>query len=80
MTDADLITQALAAFNEQRWDVFMTAYATEAAIEYPQSGERIAGAPNIRRLVESFPSAPRFHPTRVHRAGETVIVEVEADY
>ncbi|MEX1208109.1 MAG: nuclear transport factor 2 family protein [Acidimicrobiia bacterium] len=79
-TSAAAVTAALEAFNDRRWDDFLAAYASDAVVEYPQSGERIAGKTNILGLVKAFPAPPRFQPTRIHRAVDTVVVEVEADY
>lgn len=75
-----LVTGMLEAFNQRRFDDFADAYARDAQLTYPQSGERIIGRNNIRGMVEAFPSPPRFTVRDVRSADDLVVVEADADY
>lgn len=75
-----LVRGMLDAYNGRRFDQFADAYASDAVLVYPQSGERIIGRDNIRGMVEAFPSPPTFEVTDVHSAGDVVVVQADVDY
>ncbi|MDP8958458.1 MAG: nuclear transport factor 2 family protein [Actinomycetota bacterium] len=75
-----VVAQMFTAYNERRWEDFAAGYAPDAIVSYPQSGERIVGRENILRMVEAFPSPPRFTLTEMHSSGDLVVAEADADY
>lgn len=80
MSNETTITRMMEAYNERRFDDFCAGYTDDATIDYPQSGERIAGRDNILGMLQAFPSPPEFRVNTMRSAGELVVAEVDADY
>lgn len=57
MTDVDhqaLLTRMAGAIRDHDWDALGTCYHSDAAIEYPQSGERFVGLENIKAQFANY--------------------------
>ncbi len=65
-------------------DVLAANASEEFVVEWPQSGERIRGIENYRRINEQYGAAtgtsPRVTFRRVRRCGDTIIGEGTIDY
>lgn len=55
-------------------------FRDDAVIEWPQSGERIVGAQNRRRIYGSFPQLPSISPRRLTGDGDLWVLEADLDY
>jgi ketosteroid isomerase-like protein len=66
------------AINERDIALFHEQFHADAVIDFPQSGERIAGEENRRGVYSSFPG--RADVTRIVTGGALAIVEAKVDY
>lgn len=48
--------------------------------EFPQSGERIKGKENWRKVYEAFPNMPEIKGYNLHVAGDIAVLEMLLDY
>jgi len=69
-----------AASDANDLDVEHDIYRENAVLEYPQSGERIRGRPNIRSSRAAQPNRKRFKVRRIVGAGEFWITEYVLSY
>ncbi len=73
--------QAIQAVLERHWSNLADQeglhgfYHEEVVVEFPQSGERIAGLTNLRALRETYAAAVTFTVNRVHSDGNHWITE-----
>ena len=74
------VERVVQALNERDLELFHGQFHEDAVMEYPQSGERIAGGENRRAVYGAFPSLPTVSPRRIHAAGDLVVVEASLDY
>jgi hypothetical protein len=49
-------------------------------MEMPQSGERIVGRENMRRMQENYPGPPNIELRRVVGSGDVWVLEMRSDY
>jgi hypothetical protein len=49
-------------------------------MEMPQSGERIVGRENMRKMQESYPGPPSIELRRVVGSGDVWVIEMRSDY
>jgi ketosteroid isomerase-like protein len=66
------------AINERDVVLFHDQFCADSVIDFPQSGERIAGDENRRGVYSSFPG--RANVTRILTGGDLAIVEANVDY
>jgi ketosteroid isomerase-like protein len=82
--DENEIREALnrhwAASDANDFDVEHDIYHEDAVLEYPQSGERIRGRPNIQASRVAQPSAKRFTVRRIVGAGDLWVTEFTLAY
>jgi ketosteroid isomerase-like protein len=65
---------------EHDFSVMDASFAADAVLEYPQSGERIRGAANIRAAEEDYAQLPGVTVRRTLVAGDLAVVEATLDY
>ena len=56
------------------------AYHEDAVQEWPQSGERIVGRPNIMSVTANYPGLPKASVRRIVGSGDLWITEITLDY
>ena len=66
------------ALTEGRVDLFHAQFHEDSIIEFPQSGERIAGGESRRAVYQAFPGRPRVR--RIVTGGDLAVVEAAVDY
>jgi SnoaL-like domain len=49
-------------------------------MEMPQSGERIVGRENMRKMQENYPGPPNIELRRVVGSGDVWVIEMRSDY
>jgi len=69
------IFQALA---EGQVELFHAQFHEDSVIDFPQSGERIAGGEGRRAVYRAFPGRPRVR--RIVTGGDLAVVEAAVDY
>ena len=69
-----------AASDANDFDVEHDIYREDAILEYPQSGERIRGRPNIQASRVAQPNAKRFTIRRVVGEGDLWVTEFVLTY
>jgi hypothetical protein len=69
-----------AASDANQFELEHQIYREEAVLEYPQSGERIRGRPNIQASRVAQPSAKRFTVRRIVGAGDLWVTEFTLAY
>jgi ketosteroid isomerase-like protein len=70
----------LKAFETKDMALLDQVYTDDAVQEWPQSGERIVGKPNIRSINENYPGLPNATIRRVSGSGDVWTVETVLDY
>jgi hypothetical protein len=68
------------ALNDQDVDLTGELYHEDCVIEWPQSGERIAGRDNIMAINRNYPGLPKATLRNNLAAGDWVISEATLDY
>lgn len=76
-TNRQTIQTLIDAINRRDLDQFHAQFAEEAVMEYPQSGERIAGDANRRAVYAAIPALPRLSPRRLIATGDMVVAELD---
>lgn len=66
--------------NRRKLDDFWDQFDDRLLMEYPQSGERIVGKENLRKVYAAFPNLPSIQVRRLRAGGDLVIVEASSDY
>ena len=66
------------ALQERNVELFHAQFHEDSIIEFPQSGERIAGGANRRAVYRTFPGRPNV--TRIVTDGDLAVVEAKVDY
>lgn len=66
------------ALKERNVELFHAQFHEDSIIEFPQSGERIAGGENRRAVYRTFPGRPSV--TRIVADGDLAVVEAKVDY
>jgi hypothetical protein len=69
-----------AASDANDFEVEHQIYRDDAVLEYPQSGERIRGRPNIQASRAAQPNQKRFTVRRILGAGDLWITEFTLTY
>jgi ketosteroid isomerase-like protein len=72
------IEKLFRAIAEGDVELFHAQFHQDSIIEFPQSGERIAGDANRRSIYRSFPGRPTVE--RVVTGGELAVAEATVDY
>jgi hypothetical protein len=83
MTEAanlQTVERLIEGLNTRDLGLFHAQFHEDSVMEYPQSGERIVGGANRRGVYGAFPGLPRVSPSRMHAAGDLVVVEARLDY
>jgi hypothetical protein len=76
-TNRQTIQNLIEAINSRNLDLFHQQFAEEAAMEYPQSGERIVGGANRRAVYAAMPALPSLKPRRLIATGDMVVAELD---
>jgi hypothetical protein len=61
-------------------DTVGAIYRDDVVVDYPQSGERIVGAANLRALREGYPAKLTFHLDRISGSGDLWVTEYVIEY
>ena len=72
------VEQLFQALRERNVELFHAQFQEDSIIEFPQSGERIAGGENRRAVYRTFPGFPSV--TRIIADGDLAVVEARVDY
>lgn len=83
MTDQntrEIIEQYLQAISEQNTDGLMELLHDDFIEEYPQSGERIKGKRNLRKVYDNFEGMPDLQAYNLHVQGDLALVETLLEY
>jgi hypothetical protein len=72
--------ELLQLLSDGRFDEYVAGFRDDAVVTYPQSGEHIAGADNLRAMFHAFESPPTFIVTNTRSCGDDVIVEADGNY
>ena len=76
-TNRQTVQNLIDAINSRNLDQFHEQFADEAIMEYPQSGERVAGGANRRALYAAMPALPTLKPRRLIATGDMVVAELD---
>ena len=72
------VERLFAALIDGDLETFHDQFDKDSVIEFPQSGERIVGDENRRRVYRAFPGRPSVR--RILTGGNLVLVEASVDY
>lgn len=70
----------VAALNASDLEALDHVFTDDIVMEWPQSGERIAGTQNRREIYSRFPALPHVTPRRITGSGDFWTVEASLDY
>jgi ketosteroid isomerase-like protein len=72
------VERVFQALTEGQVELFHAQFHEDSVIEFPQSGERIAGGENRRAVYRAFPGRPSLR--RIVTGGDLAVVEAAVDY
>jgi ketosteroid isomerase-like protein len=75
-----MVERLVAGINGRDLRIMDEVFADQAVMDWPQSGERIAGAINRREIYRRFPTLPHITPRRYLAEGHVVVLEARMDY
>ena len=71
------VERVFQALTEGQVELFHAQFHEDSVIEFPQSGERIAGGENRRAVYRTFPGRPSLR--RIVTGGDLAVVEAAVD-
>lgn len=74
------VERLVAGINSRNLAVMDELFADDAVMDWPQSGERVAGAVNRRAVFSRFPTLPHITPRRYLAECHVVVLEARVDY
>ena len=74
VTPRDLLGRLYDAFNRRDYDAAMQLLHLEFIEEWPQSGERVRGADNLRAILENYPGGVSLDPAEYHGKDEEWLI------
>lgn len=74
------VENVVRAINGKDLELMDRQFHEDSVLEYPQSGERIAGGENRRAVYGAFPGLPTITPRRILVSGDLSVVEAALDY
>jgi hypothetical protein len=75
-----VVEKLIGGINRRKLDDFWDQFDDRLLMEYPQSGERIVGKENLRKVYSAFSNLPSIQVRRLRACGDLVVVEANADY
>ena len=80
-TNRETLERTLDAMYRGDWETAAEALATDAVVEWPQSGERIVGSQACLVVYQNYPPpAPRYKLKRISGGPDVFAVEAVGDY
>ena len=80
----DVLERLFEAFQRQDLDAFVELlddeYVDDYVEEYPQSGERIRGKDNRRKIAENYPGLPNLTNHSYKISGDLAVIEMTLEY
>ena len=80
MLNQRVVERLVAGINSRDLKVMDEIFWNDAVMDWPQSGERVAGAVNRREIYSRFPTLPHITPRRYLAEGHVVVLEARMDY
>ena len=75
-----VVERIIEAINRRKLEDFFDQFDERLLMDYPQSGERIVGKENLRKVYTAFPNLPSIQVQHLRACGGLVIAETVTDY
>jgi hypothetical protein len=76
----ETLERLIEGLNTGDLELFHAQFHEDSVMEYPQSGERIAGGESRRAVYGAFPGLPQVRPREIRVSGDLAVVEARLDY
>ena len=76
----DALERRLEAYERREIDPFFELLDDDYVEEYPQSGERIRGKDNRRKIAENYPGLPNLTDHSYKMSGDLAVIEMTLEY
>ena len=76
----DALERRLEAYERHEIDPFFELLDDDYVEEYPQSGERIRGKDNRRKIAENYPGLPNLIDHSYKLSGDLAVIELTLEY